>query len=242
MTLRWHTLEAGTKLFRGMAPSLHAFKPSPFLFATDFATAFRGYARSDPRLMRVVEVKNPLKLFIMDRPNMAAIKLQVAKGKLPSILLEAMEQVTGYGIVKSEYKRFGMLPDALLDPEIPKRARRAYGILTEGALLPQEDLYASGRLATYVCRFLSCDGWVYPPNKLGASTHAEYLQRRRLNGTHFHDEVMLCGRALRKCHVRLLLPDELAKYSKGYPGPDPRCEWIDDSYDITSKKTKRTRG
>ena len=88
-------------------------------------------------------------------------------------------------------------------------------------------MYASGRLATYLCRSLPCDGWACPPDKLRATSHAEYVQRRRLGGAHFHDEVMICGKAMHKCRVRRLSPAELAKYSKGYPGPDPRREWID---------------
>lgn len=204
------------------------------MFVTDFATAYRYYASSSPALTRVVHVRQPLKLFIMDRRNLDAVYMQVVAGKLPIKLWWAFQQVTGYGIVKEEYDRFGMQPSALFHAGVRKTDRRAYGILTEGALLPKEILYAAGRLATYVCQYFDCDGWVYPPQKYGTSTSSEYAARKRIDGGHFHDEVMLCRQGMAKVGIRELSTRELRQYVHGHPGQDPELEWIDDSNEFTT--------
>ena len=58
-----------------------------------------------------------MKLFVMDRPNMRAVQ---QLGGAFDKLWKAMQQVTGYGITKHEYQRWGMLPRALLDPRTRK--------------------------------------------------------------------------------------------------------------------------
>lgn len=220
--LRWYTMPAGTHLFRGFRPEQQG--PAEFRFASEFATALL-YAEGEPSRLQVIKVRRPLKLLIMDRPNMQAISDAAAAGQLPLLLAYSMAQVTGYGVTGRQYYRDGRLGSEAN----PGKPRDAYGILTHGQLAAHDGLYAAGRLAELVCRHLGGAGWIYPPLRLRATSPQEYAARRRLAGGHFHDEVMICAAALaERCSVGPLKPSAFARLAKGWPGPDPAKLWVDD--------------
>lgn len=221
--LTWFTVPAGTKLFHGDRNGPQPPHAPGFMFATEFSTAF-GYAGGKPERLQVLTATKPLRLLVMDRANMRAIRRAANAGRLPLLLAYSMAQVTGYGLTESQYYRNG----TELKGGRPKLAS-AYGIITGGQRTAGDSLYAAGRLAELVCKHLDGDGWIYPPYRFGTSSVAEYSARRRSSGFHFHDEVMLCAAAVASsCSVQPIGQRELARLKQGWPGPDPADLWVDD--------------